>query len=138
MAQPTNPALWVVLADGAHGHVLTPDAVEGRFATVSELRAPGTTRAHGGHDASHTLAHADKAEFIKALAHLIDTAVRERKVGQLVLIAPAHALGDLRNAIGHAAAALVVGSESKDLVKLGIRERDEHLARWWLAPAAVG
>lgn len=129
-----NPKLWIVAADGAHAVILRPDAVEGRFRQVEAEAAPAYPHAHGKHDATHHLAEADKVAFAKDLAKELDAAAARGAFDQLVLAAPGHTLHVLREALGTPASRRVVGTESKDLVKLGIVERDAHLARWWLPP----
>lgn len=135
MSASKNPKVWIVAADVAHAIVLQPETAVGRFVTVSETDAPGYTHAHGKHDASHHLAVADKVEFAKDLASTLDAAAARGAYDQLVLVAPAQTLHSLREALGTQAAKRVVGSESKDIVKLPLIERDAHLKRWWLAPA---
>ncbi len=129
----TQPTVWVVIADGAHATVLTPTKVQGRFEEVSAVKAPPYPHAHGSHGAVHNLDAASKAHFARDVAKWLDQTAGV--FDQLVLVAPGHTLHDLRGALGHVAAGKVVDTETKDIIKLPILDRDAHLARWWLAPA---
>jgi protein required for attachment to host cells len=128
-----QPTVWVVIADGAHAAVLTPAKVQGRFQEVEAIKAPPYPHAHQSHAPIHNLDPAAKAHFARDIAKWLDTTAAS--FDQLVLVAPGHTLHDLRGALGHVAAGKLVDTETKDIVKLPIAERDAHLARWWLAPA---
>ena len=134
MSTDRNPKLWIVAADGAHAMVLEPDRVDGRYREVGEERAPGYPHAHGRHDATHNLAAADKTAFAHDLARRLDASAAAGAFDQLVLVAPGHTLHDVRAALGTKAAKAVTGTESKDIIKLPILERDSHLAKWWISP----
>lgn len=148
-----QPKVWVVLADGEHARVVTPTVSEGQFHTVltfdsrsahmqtSDMVSDGPGRVFESVGGSrHSVAprsdphDAAKRKFAAEVAHHVNDHERRHAFDQLVLVAPAHALHDLRDALSGAAAAKVVGSLSKDLVKVTDRDLGEHLAAWWLAP----
>ena len=124
--------VWIVIADGAHAAVLTPAKAEGRFEEVTAIKAPPYPHAHGSHGSVHNLDPASKAHFARDIAKWLDQTATS--FDQLVLIAPGHTLHDLRGALGHAAAGKLAETETKDIMNLGIADRDTHLARWWQAP----
>lgn len=131
-----QPRLWVLIADGAHAAVLTPGKVAGRFQAVEAIAAPPYPHAHQSHAPVHNLAPAAKAHFARDVAKWLDD--QAASFDQLVIVAPGHTIHDLRAALGHVAAGKVTETETKDIVKLPIVERDAHLARWWLVPAEPG
>ena len=75
-----------------------------------------------------------KHRFVVEVAEQINQHAHGHVFDQLVLIAPAHALHDLRAALSKTATAKVVGSETHDLVKIPDHALPSHLAKWWLAP----
>ncbi len=132
MSHATQPVVWILLADGDNARVVTPSAREGQFHTVESFQHAGNIAQHGA--ASRLDPHAQaKQHYAASLAEALD-----RQVGaytQLVLVAPPHTLHDLREALGKPAAAKVVDSLNKDLVKLNDHDVSAHLAKWWLVPA---
>jgi len=74
------------------------------------------------HDAAETA-------FLAGLAAQLDRAVREQSVRHLVLVAPARALGILRQHMTPALRAVVVAEVGKDLVHLSTPEIERHLSR---------
>lgn len=136
MTEATQPKVWIVLADGAHASILTPAAVDGRFEEIRHVTAPPYPHAHGNHESVHNLSPTSKAAFARDLGKWLETAATAHAFDQLVIVAPGRTVHDLRAALGHVAAGRVVDTESKDILKLPVLDRDSHLARWWLAPAA--
>jgi protein required for attachment to host cells len=128
----TQPTVWIVIADGAHAAVLTPDKVAGRFQEVEAMTAPPYPHAHHSHAAVHSLDAAAKAHFARDVAKWLDD--QATAFDQLVIVAPGHTINDLRAALGHVAAGKVTETETKNILNLGIADRDAHLARWWMAP----
>ncbi len=149
--------LWVLIADGEHARVVTPVVAAGQFATVvafdsenAHLRSSdmGTDRPGRVHESASTTRHAiaprsdphanAKRHFIGEVAKYIDEHAGLGAFTRLVLVAPPHALHDLREAIGKPAQAKVVGSLNHDLVKVSDHDLTSHLKEWWLAPLALG
>ena len=146
--------LWVVLADGEHARVVSPSPEHLQFATRNAFDSItahrpshdlGTDRPGRSFESGGTLRHAitpkqdpheaAKHDFLMQVAH----EVNEQAAGgfdRLVLVAPAHALHDLREAMGAQAAGKMVGTLAKDLTKVPDHELSGHLAEWWLPPAA--
>lgn len=153
MTSRKQPKVWVVLADGEHARVVTPTVAEGQFHTVlsfdslsahmqtSDMVTDGPGRVFESAGSSrHSISpktdpHAEaKHKFAAEVARLVNEHEQRKEFDQLVLVAPAHALHDLRAALSSQATAKVVGSLSKDLVKVTDHDLGSHLAEWWLAP----
>ncbi|MCX7381891.1 MAG: host attachment protein [Alphaproteobacteria bacterium] len=132
MSNPSQPVVWVLVADGDSARVVTPSAREGQFHTVESFQHAGTGAHHGA--ASRLDPHAQaKQRYAASIAEALDRQVAAYT--QLVLVAPPHTLHDLREALGKQATAKVVDSLNKDLVKLNDHDVSGHLAKWWLVPA---
>lgn len=153
MTSARHPRLWVLIADGEHARVVAPTMSAHQFATVTGFDSVtahqrshdlGTDRPGRVYESAsvtrHAIApHSDphveaKHHFAQAVARVIDQHAAEHAFDQLVLVAPPHTLSDLRAALGQNAAAMVVGSEAKELTKLSDHELSEHLADWWRRP----
>ena len=148
-----RPRVWVVLADGEHARVVSPVAAKGQFATVLALDSAnahkrssdiGTDRPGRVFESASTTRHAvtprsdphvlAKRQFAVEVGHLINEHDQLHAFDRLVLVAPGHALHDLREALAKPAAAKLVGSLTKDLLKVADHDLTSHLAEWWVAP----
>ena len=153
MALGMQPKVWVVIADGEHARVVVPKAVLHQFVThiaFDSVNAHklshdlGSERLGRVHESASTTRHAiavqtdphllAKHRFILEVAAQIDHHANADAFDQLVLVAPAHALHDLRAALGKTATAKMVGTETHDLVKVPDHDLMSHLAKWWIAP----
>ena len=144
MTHGQQPKIWVVIADGEHARVVVPTAKQHHFTThlmYDSVDAHKQSSDLGGERAGrhavpsrsdpHLLA---KHRFVVYVAEQINQHANNHAFDQLVLVAPAHALHDLRAALSKTATAKVVGSETHDLVKIPDHDLPSHLAKWWLAP----
>jgi protein required for attachment to host cells len=147
-----QPVVWVLVADGARARVVVPAERQGQFATriafdpASARMAPDA--AGGAVDLRYEAAapghHAEKPSrdpkslgeqgFAVSVAHHVNAHALRHDFDQLVLVAPAHTLHHLREALAPQAARLVVGSVTKDYAGLNDHAVSPHLAQWWLAP----
>ena len=136
---------WVVVCDGAKALVLenTGDAKFPNLKTIEtyaqqdlptrELGTdrPGRTHSSDGRGRSavqQTDWHAQaETAFLKKLAERLDAAVSAGRVKSLIMVAPPHALGVLREAYPHALRGAVRSELDKDFVKLPIHEIEKHL-----------
>lgn len=146
--------LWVVLADGGHARVVGPLPEHLQFGTRVAFDATsahqashdlGTDRPGRSFEGGGILRHAitprqdphqaAKHDFLVQVAHEV-----EEQAGagfdRLVLVAPAHALHNLREALGMHARERIVGTLAKDLTKVPDRDLSSRLAEWWRPPAA--
>jgi protein required for attachment to host cells len=155
MAKPVQPRVWVLIADGEHARVATPGAVEGQFHTLlafdsstahmrsRDLTSDGPGRSfESGSPTRHAVtpktdAHEEaKRRFVHEVARFAEERSRAGEFDRLVLVAPPHALHELRESLGKAVMGKVVGSLNKDLVKTKDHDLGAHLAEWWVAPPA--
>jgi len=155
MTSSKQPRVWILIADGEHARVVTPQESHGHFETViafdsasAHLRSTdlGSDKPGRSFESASITRHAiaprsdphlnAKHHFVHDVAALIDQHDQKQEFDRLVLVAPAHALSDLREALGKSAATKVVGSVAKDLVKVNDHDLTAHLADWWLAPPA--
>ena len=148
----TNRGLCILIADGEHARFVAadPDNVlrtSRSFDSTSAHLAsrdigsdrPGrsfesaTPSSHGvapRHD-PHQL---EKTKFAHFVADEVGIAAGEGAFDRLVLVAPAHCLRDIEDALDARAAAMVVGRLAKDLVKTPDYELSPHLREWVDAP----
>lgn len=144
---------WILLADGEHARVVVP--VEHRqFRTVSSLDSVtahqkatdlGTDRPGRSFESANPARHAiepktdphraAKLAFLQTLAEQMNAAAAAGEYDRLVLVAPAHALHDLRAALDGLAASRLEGTLGKDVVKVPDGELAQHLDAFW-APSA--
>jgi protein required for attachment to host cells len=134
-----------IVADGEHARVLLHD---GRHFT--QLRAFDSASAHQDSsdmgserpgrsvESMGTGRHAieprsdpksrAKTSFAHQIAQIANQAAAEGAFDQLVLVAPPHCLNDIKPALDAAVAAMLVGEDPKDLVKLPTTELHARLA----------
>ena len=148
-----HSGLWVVLADGEHARVVSPVAEHQQFSTrtaldsiTAHLRAHdlGTDRPGRTVESTGTLRHAisprqdlhqaAKHVFVVEVAKSVNTAADNNVFDRLVLVAPGHALHDLKEALTPQARSKVVGTLEKDLTKVPDSDLARHLGEWWLLP----
>ncbi|MEJ0051549.1 MAG: host attachment protein [Methylovirgula sp.] len=70
----------------------------------------------------------EEAQFLQKITRIIDAAASERKFKHLVLVAPPHTLGLVRQSLTPAARALILAEVHKDLTNVPIGTIEEHLA----------
>jgi protein required for attachment to host cells len=150
MARPLT--LWIVVADGEHARFVQPDA-DNVLRTVSALdsasahlrsRDIGTDRPGRSFESSGVSHHAvgqrhdlhtlEKERFARLVGGEVNGAAARDEFDELLLVAPAHALAELRESLDAAAAAKLVGTLEKDLVKTPDHELWPHV-REWVSPA---
>ena len=148
-----NSVVWVVLADGEHARVVTPSMKQGQFATslaldsaLAHLRSRdlGTDNPGRSFESASPMRHAieprqdlhkaAKQSFLAEVARELNEREKSGDFDRLVLVAPGHALHDLREGLSKAVAAKVVGSLGKDLTKTPDHDLASHLAEWWHKP----
>lgn len=140
--------LWIAIADGEHARFVQPNGNNTLHTTLALDSAaahqqssdigsdrPGrafesaTTGSHGvapRHD-PHLL---EKARFARLVATQLNEAAARGAFDELLLVAPAHTLRDLRAALDVAAASKLIGTLAKDLVKTPDGELWRHVHEW--------
>jgi protein required for attachment to host cells len=149
--RPSTGTTWLIVADGEHARAVTPAAPQGQFRTVLSFDSVtahlashdlGTERLGRVHESASTTRHsivprqdlhtAAKHDFMLEVASQIALHVDE--FDRLVLVAPDHALHDLRAALGETPRAKIVGTLAKDLTKVPDHGLMPHLSEWWHMP----
>jgi len=145
-----NSTMWIVVADGEHARFVTP-APKRAFHTQRVFESPsahkqtsdlGTDRpaqsmesATGTRHAitpKHDLHEMEKQKFAHQIADEINRASAKGAFDQLVLVAPAHTLNEIRDKLDTTTAAKLVGTLQKDLIKVPDHELAPHLDEWAL------
>ena len=140
--------LLIVIADGARAR-LVRCAGDNALHTVQEFESdaarerssglgtdkPGATM-HTGSTAQHAiqprsdLQQLEKAKFAAVVADAVDTACAREQISGVLLVAPPHALNEVKENLSVAAARKVLGSVAKDLAKVPDHQLQTHLADW--------
>ncbi len=141
--------LWVVIADGEHARFVARDPHARTLRTVRTVDSAtagershdlGSDRPGRSFESAASAHHAvqpkhdphllAKQAFVADIARQVNEAAAAGEFDHLVVVAPSHALGELRDGLGEAARKTLVGTLGKDLVKTPDHELPEHLAEW--------
>jgi protein required for attachment to host cells len=146
------PTIWYVVADGGRARILQKRRGgrgdrQAAFDTRQELvsanlhshthelgtERPGrvhesATSAHHAVQPRRDLRQADKQSFVHEVATVLNEASQRHEFDRLVLVAPAHALGDLRQALDAATQRKITGELQKDLTNVPNGDLAAHLA----------
>jgi len=142
--------VWIVVADGEHARFVTP-APRRAFHTQRVFESPsahkqssdlGTDRPTRSMESATAARHAitpkhdlhemEKQKFAHQVAHEINRVSADGAFDQLVLVAPAHTLNEIRDELDTTTAARLVGTLQKDLTKVPDHELASHLDEWAL------
>jgi len=142
--------VWIVVADGEHARFVTP-APRRAFHTQRVFESPsahkqssdlGTDRPTRSMESATATRHAitpkhdlhemEKQKFAHQVAHEINRVSADGAFDQLVLVAPAHTLNEIRDELDTTTAARLVGTLQKDLTKVPDHELASHLDEWAL------
>jgi protein required for attachment to host cells len=138
---------WYVVSDGGRARILqkrdSQDAFDTQIELVSanihshthELGAEPPGRAHestgGAHHAvepRQDLHRAEKRSFVDEVARVLNEASHKDAFDRLILVAPAHALGELNHALDAGTKRKVAGQLQKDLTHVPNAGLAEHFA----------
>ena len=112
--------------DSVTAHQRSSDIGTGRPGESSHSDSPG----HHGLAPRHDLHALAKQDFAQSVARRLNEGSSRGEFDTLVLVAPAHALNTIREALDTATRARVVGTLAKDLVKTPDAELWPHLRAW--------
>lgn len=151
----SNRGLCFLIADGEHARFVQADADN----VLRTLRSFNSATAHlASHDlgsdrpgrsfesatpGSHGVAprhdphQLEKTKFAHFVAGEAGNAAGEGAFDALVLVAPAHCLQSIEDALDARTAAMVTGRLAKDLVKTPDHELSPHLREWVPAPQRI-
>jgi len=137
---------WILIADGTRARIFRNDgpfkglkpALGREFgAPAPPTRALGSDRPGRVQESAGSERHAmvprvdwhrfEKEKFAKSMARILDEAAKRGAFSRLVLVAPPRTLGDLRNALGARARAMVTAELDKDLTHVTPVELPDHL-----------
>lgn len=133
--------------DSATAHELSQDLVTDRPGRLfSSARKPQTGRAGQGLTGASVVRHAvtphtdpkeeAKRHFLRSVSEQLEEQARAGIFEDLVLIAPSHALHDLKQTLGQVAGGRVIATADKDLTQVPDHDLPAHLAEWWHPPSA--
>lgn len=143
-----EPTTWFVVADGAKARILARHGGSGALESASNLcfseagarlptRDVGAERPGRVHESADVARHAmeprvdwhrfAKEQFARGIADALEAAAGRKLYDALVLVAPPRTLGDLRQALGKHASALVTGEIAKDLTNIPDHDLPGHL-----------
>lgn len=145
---PTSSRLLIVIADGEHARFVTPaadnalhtagaiDSVEAhkRAADIGTDR-PGAAM-HTGASVQHSFTprhdphDLQKEGFARFIAAEICARAGRGEFDELVIVAPAHSLAEIRGHLDGDTESRIVGVAQKDLVKTPDSELWPHLREW--------
>ena len=137
-----------VIADGGHARFVRPASdnalhtLEAVDSTSVHKRTSdlGTDRPGRSFESASPTRHAmtprhdphdlEKTRFAQFVGERVSAMAAEGAFNELVLVAPAHILTEIRSALDQAAVAKLVGTLPKDLVKTPDHELWPHLKQW--------
>ena len=146
-----HPTIWYVVADGGRARIVEKRDRQGdrpeAFDTRRELVAadlhhhthelgterPGRAResgtsAHHAVQPRQDLHRADKQNFVHEVAAVLNAASKRGEFDCLILVAPAHALADFRQALDATTQQKITAQLQKDLTPVPNANLAEHLA----------
>ena len=115
---------WVLVGDKAGVKVYESDVLLEELTLADELTL---AHAHVAHDADR---------FVRAVAKLVNDAESQHRFERLILAAPPHFLGDVREHLSHNAQKRVVASIHHDWTHLGAHDLSAHVRK--SLPATAG
>lgn len=148
--KPHTPT-WIVLVDGSRGRIVVQDAPGAPltrpfgdgFTSTRALGDSGEGRLNGfGGDSPARISFEprvpERAEpaFSAQVASFLDRSVGERRVGRVIIVAPSHALSELRKALSPRAYARVQTEIARDWLDLTDVDIGARLGDVLLGPTA--
>jgi protein required for attachment to host cells len=140
---------WILIADTARAKLLTTELPEQAWTVVEAFEnagahltskdlsptPPGKMKQSGDAKSRHTSFEprttpkaAELDRYVQRLTNFLEEATARRGYDRLVLVAPPHLLGMLRNQLGKQSAARMQAAIDKDLVALDNDEIRERLS----------
>lgn len=118
---------WVAVADGGKARFFSTDAsleILTELDGLANKHHGGDHRKHGGvgHDAT-------EGKFAEEIADHLTAAAARRQYRDLVIVAPPHMLGDLRDALPATVASHVTATLARDLVAVEKHELSTRLRK---------
>jgi protein required for attachment to host cells len=145
-----HPLTWILTADGHHSRVwewksrdepltLVPDFIRkvenaSKFSRDMKSDKPGRSFASKGMERSSIEPRSDphtheKDEFARALAGDLDEALKAHRFRKLIVIAPPHMLGSLRQNFSSQLEQAILGESDKDYMNADVEALYYHAAQ---------
>lgn len=149
MRQKIQPLTWILTADGHHARTWEWKNLDAPLALVADFIAsaentssfsrdlksdkPGRSFASVGSrrssmEPAHDPHEFEKTRFAASLGKALDEALRQGRFRQLIVIAPPHMLGYLRENFSKQVSQAVIGEVDKDLMKSDVSALLYHTA----------
>ena len=142
-----HPRTWCVITDGGRARIVQKRDAQDAFDTHREfvsadihrhthelgMERPGRTHESAG-SAHHALQpredlhRADKRNFVYEVAGALNEATARDEFDRLILVAPAHALGELNHALDAPTQRKIVAQLQKDLTNVPNADLAKHLS----------
>lgn len=150
MQRGLHPLTWILTADGRHSRVwewkgrdepltLVPDFVRkvenaSKFSRDMKSDKPGRSFASNGMARSAIAPRSDphtheKDEFARRLAGDLDAALKAHRFSKLIMIAPPHMLGSLRQNFSSQLEQVILGESDKDYMNADVEALYYHAAQ---------
>jgi len=132
-----HPKTWYVVADGGRARIVQKRDAHDAFDTSREFVSPdihrqthelGTERPGRTHESASSAHHAlqprqdfhqaDKRNFVYEVARALNEANTRNEFDRLILVAPAHALGELNHALDAPTRRKIAAQLQKDLTNV--------------------
>ena len=115
---------WVLVGDGSHARLFSTNDPTRPWALAQKF-----DREHSHEKTNRSDSHEDKGEhdFARHLVAALEAGRENHSFEQLVLVAPARFLGQLRSELAAPLAALVVHSLDKDYTHLAEADLHQHI-----------
>lgn len=142
-----HPRTWYVITDGGRARIVQKRDAQDAFDTHREfvsadihrhthelgMERPGRTHesassAHHALQPREDLHRADKRDFVYEIARGLNDANARDEFDRLILVAPAHALGELNHALNASTQRKIVAQLQKDLTNVPNADLAKHLS----------
>jgi protein required for attachment to host cells len=142
-----HPRTWYVITDGGRARIVQKRDAQDAFDTHREfvsadihrhthelgMERPGRTHesassAHHALQPREDLHRADKRDFVYEIARGLNDANARDEFDRLILVAPAHALGELNHVLNASTQRKIVAQLQKDLTNVPNADLAKHLS----------
>jgi protein required for attachment to host cells len=142
-----HPRTWYVITDGGRARIVQKRDAQDAFDTHREFVSAdihrhthelGVERPGRGHESANPAHHAlqpredlhraDKRNFVYEVARALNEATARDEFDRLILVAPAHALGELNHALDAPTQRKIVAQLQKDLTNVPNADLAKHLS----------
>ncbi|HLG88999.1 MAG TPA: host attachment protein [Alphaproteobacteria bacterium] len=142
-----HPGTWYLVTDGGRARIVRKQDAHDAFDTIREFASAeihrhshelGTDRPGRTHESAGSAHHAvqpredlhraDKRNFVDEVAKAVNEANAVGEFDRLILVAPAHALGELHHVLDAPTRLKIAGELQKDLTNVPNADLAKHFA----------